>query len=102
LLALSLLNLLLLSLLVDFGNKLEALLNLLDNGLDLLSRGLDGDDISEVEDSVVNVSNVILVDDRDGTKANLLLDLVGEVGNEILLTVPLLETEALLKVHSGS
>jgi hypothetical protein len=102
LLALSLLNLLLLSLLVDFGNKLEALLNLLDNGLDLLSRGLDGDDISEVEDSVVNVSNVILVDDRDGTKANLLLDLVGEVGNEILLTVPLLETETLLKVHSGS
>ena len=88
LLSLSLLDLLLLSLVVDLSDQLEALLDLLNNGLDLLGRGLNGKGVGDLEGVVVDVTDVVLVDDGDGTLGHLLLDLIRKVGDQLSLTLP--------------
>ena len=88
LLSLSLLNLLLLSLVVDLSDQLEALLDLLNNGLDLLGRGPNGKGVGDLEGVVVDVTDVVLVDDGDGTLGHLLLDLIRKVGDQFSLTLP--------------
>mmetsp|Transcript_6889 Transcript_6889/g.9521 ORF Transcript_6889/g.9521 Transcript_6889/m.9521 type:complete len:395 (-) Transcript_6889:119-1303(-) len=82
LLPMSILDEALLSLGVDLSDETEAFNDLPEDGLDLLSGAVNGLHERELEHGLVDIGKIVVIDDRDRSPGDLLLDLGSQAVEE--------------------